>query len=102
MYQLDDRTAPISEAKTARKELRLKPSVQARIAAAAASVGVSETDFVTAAAYDRALEVERLQFHTTLPQAQFDALAAALKGEGRRSEGLAELARATKGILADG
>ena len=102
MYWMQDDTAGLAEPKSARKELRMKPSVAERIDAAAQAVGMSVTEFVTAAAYDRAREVERSQIVTTLPEAQFTAFATAARAPGRRIPGLAEAAEQTAGLLKDG
>ena len=94
-------TARAQERKSARKELRMKPSDDARIRAAAASVGLSEADFMTQAALLHAADIERRSFHSILPAHQFAAFQEAVTSPGRASSGLTAAAKDVDGILKD-
>ena len=89
MIQLQEYIVPQAEAKTARKELKLQPSVLSVIQEAARYVGMDSSTFITTAAYTRAKEIELAQFTTLLPQDQFAAFAAAVDREGKANDVLA-------------
>lgn len=91
MTQIDDATDAGPEAKSLRKDLRLKPSVMAAIERAALAVGMDTSSFITSAAYREALAIEAAQHRTTLPQEAFEAFAAAVARPGERREPLAAL-----------
>ena len=78
MLDLSDVTALIDEPKSARMEQRTKPHVKAQIQLAAALLGVDETTFVTASAYERARAAIADHQRTVLYERDRDALLAAL------------------------
>lgn len=102
MLHYADLTANVAEKKSVRKEQRVKPSVSAAIARAAAAVGMDESVFIVSAAYEKAVAIEASQFSTTLNPEFFDAFAKAVNTPGKRVEGLAKAAADTQGILRDG
>ena len=53
MFQIDHPSAP-SERRSARKELRMRPSDEAKIRRAASAMGLSDTDFIVEAAMAKA------------------------------------------------
>ena len=73
-----DTTAVVDEPRSARMEQRTKPHVKAQIQLAAALLGVDETTFVTAAAYDRAREAIADHQRTALFERDREELLAAL------------------------
>jgi uncharacterized protein (DUF1778 family) len=79
------------ERRTERMEQRVRPTVKRIIEAAAAASGQDRSDFVTTAAYERAVAVLEDRLATRLPAERFAAFAAALDGPGRPSERLVEL-----------
>ena len=89
MIQLQEYIVPHAEAKTARKELKLQPSVLCVIQAAARYVGMDASTFIATAAYTRAKEIELAQFTTALSQDHFVAFAAAVDREGKANDVLA-------------
>lgn len=86
-----DHTVAIDEMKTYRKELKMKPTVAATIRRAAASVGMDMSTFMASSAFQAAHEIERAQHQTLLPEAVFEAFAAAVDRPGRRTEALGRL-----------
>ena len=102
MIQLRECTAPQAEAKTARKELKLQPSVLSTIQAAASYVGMDSSTFITTAAYSRAKEIELAQFTASLPQNQFAAFAAAVDREGKANDVLAGSIAKSRALFVDG
>ena len=91
-----------NEKKSARKELRMRPSDAERIRQAAASQGLSETDFITRAALMQAAETNAQHTVSFLAPEDFTALQAALDAPARNIAGLATAAKATRGLLQDG
>jgi uncharacterized protein (DUF1778 family) len=89
MIQLREYIVPHAEAKTARKELKLQPSVLRAIQAAARYVGMDASTFIATAAYTQAKEIELSQFTTALSHDQFVAFAAAVDREGKANDVLA-------------
>ena len=102
MIQAQDYTAHVSERKTARKELKLQPSVDAQIKRAASMVGMNPSTFIVSAAYEKAQIVEQSQHSTVLDQAHFDKFAAAVNVKGKRNEALAALMKKSREMLVDG
>jgi len=100
MFQIDHPSAP-SERRSARKELRMRPSDEAKIRRAASAMGLSDTDFIVEAAMAKAAEIERRTRVTALPLEQFRAFEAALGGGGANVEGLRAAAAKTRGVLND-
>lgn len=86
-----DHTVSIDEMKTYRKELKMKPTVAAAIKRAAASVGMDMSTFMASSAFQAAHEIERVQHQTLLPEATFDAFAAAVDRPARRNPALGQL-----------
>ena len=91
MISAIDHTVSIDEMKTYRKELKMKPTVAAAIKRAAASVGMDMSTFMASSAFQAAHEIERAQHQTLLPEAVFDAFAAAVDHPGRRNQALGRL-----------
>ena len=91
MISAIDHTVSIDEMKTYRKELKMKPSVAAAIKRAAASVGMDMSTFMASSAFQAAHDIERAQYQTLLPEAAFDAFAAAVDRPGRRNHALGQL-----------
>lgn len=91
MISAIDHTVSIDETKTYRKELKMKPTVAAAIKRAAASVGMDMSTFMASSAFQAAHEIERAQHQTLLPDAAFDAFAAAVDRPGRRNPALGRL-----------
>lgn len=91
MISAIDHTVSIDEMKTYRKELKMKPTVAAAIKRAAASVGMDMSTFMASSAFQAAHEIERAQHQTLLPDAAFDAFAAAVDRPGRRNQALGQL-----------
>lgn len=85
----------------ARKEIRMHRADEKRIRAAAAATGLQEADFIRQAALLRAQEVEQRLSLSILPVKAFDAFKAAVEAPGRVVPGLARVARASEGLLAD-
>lgn len=102
MIQVQDFTAHVSERKTARKELKLKPTVDAQIKRAASMVGMDVSTFISSAAYKKAQDVEQSQFVTVLDEARFDAFAAAVDAKGKRNGALSEVLQKSREMLVDG
>lgn len=102
MIQFNDTTASSTETKSARKELRMKPGVAAKIKDVALMVGMDESTFITSAAYQKAQEIEQSQFSSVLPQDQFDAFSAAVATKGERNEALAGLMKQSRDTFVDG
>ncbi|MCR9137630.1 MAG: DUF1778 domain-containing protein [Alphaproteobacteria bacterium] len=102
MIQYSDATALVAETKSTRKELRMKPTVAAKIRDMAAMVGMDESTFITSAAFQKAQEVEKEQFVTTLDESQFDAFAEAAVAPGERNDALSEVIRHSHDLLVDG
>ena len=100
MFQIDHTPSP-SERRSARKELRMRPSDEAKIRRAASAMGLSDTDFIVEAAMAKAAEVERRALSTTLPLDQFRAFQAAIATGGANLEGLRAAASKTRGVLND-
>ena len=78
MIDLSDITALIDEPKSARMAQRTKPHVKAQIQLAAALLGVDETTFVTASAYEHARVAIADHQRTVLYERDHNALLAAL------------------------
>ena len=97
-----DSTATAHERKSARRELRMRPSDDARIRAAAAAVGLSDADFMTQAALLYAAEIEQRTTRSVLSIERFDAFRQAVEAPGRVIPGLAAALRDSAGILKDG
>jgi uncharacterized protein (DUF1778 family) len=102
MIQVQDYTAHVSERKTTRKELKLKPSVDEKIKWAAQMVGMDASTFIASAAYEKAQDVEKSQFVTVLKQTQFDAFAKAVDTKGKRNEALSEVIKKSREMFVDG
>lgn len=102
MTQNDYGTDAGSEAKSLRKDLRLKPSVMAAIERAALAVGMDTSSFITSAAYREALAIEAAQHNTTIPQEAFEAFAAAVAYPGERRDSLAALLAVRDTYRSDG
>lgn len=90
MLNYRDTTAAIDEPRSARMEQRTKPHVKAQIQLAASLLGVDETTFVTAAAYDRAREAIKDQQRTVLYDRDRELLLATLDAPPRPTDGLRE------------
>ena len=88
MLNHQDTTAVVDEPRSARMEQRTKPHVKAQIQLAAALLGVDETTFVTAAAYDRVREAIADHQRTTLFDSDRKALLAALDAPPRPTDAL--------------
>jgi len=101
MIQMHEYTAPQAEAKTARKELKVQPTVLAVIKRAAQCVGMDPSTFITTAALDRAKEIELAQFSTSLPEEQFAAFAAAVDGDGKANDVLADSIAKSRTLFVD-
>ena len=101
MHHYRDATAGVVEKKSVRKEQRVKPSISAAISRAAASIGMDESAFIVSAAYEKAVEIEKSQFSTSLDPEYFQRFAKAINAPGKRIEGLVEAAKKTHGILRD-
>lgn len=101
MIQMHEYIAPQAEAKTARKELKVQPTVLATIKRAAQSVGMDPSTFITTAAFDRAKEIELAQFSTSLPEVQFAAFVAAVDGEGKANDVLANSIAKSRTLFVD-
>lgn len=97
-----DTNDAIPEAKSLRKDLRLKPSVMVAIERAALAVGMDTSTFITSAAYREALAVEAAQHRTVLPQEAFDAFAEAVNRPGERLDSLDSLLKARQSLQSDG
>lgn len=91
--------AVTQERKTARKEFRIRPSDDERLKRAAASVGLSESDFITEAAMIRVVEIERRSLVTMLPEDAFARFQHAIQAEGKVVPGLAKAAKRAEGLL---
>lgn len=89
------------ERMTARKEVRMRPSDEQRIKAAAATVGLNEADFIRQAALQQVCEVERRSTMSVLPADTFEAFKNAVYARGKVVPGLAEAAAQSEGILRD-
>lgn len=89
------------ERMSARKEVRMRPSDEKRIKAAAAAVGLSEADFIRQAALKQAEEFERRSAMSLLPAEAFEAFKSAVSAEGRVRPGLASAAAQAEGLLRD-
>lgn len=89
------------ERMTARKEVRMRPSDEQRIKAAAATVGLNEADFIRQAALQQVGEVERRSTMSVLPIEAFEAFRNAVSAPGKAIPGLAEAAAQSEGILKD-
>ncbi len=94
-------TVDIDERMTARKEVRMRPSDEARIKAAAATVGLSEADFIRQAALQQVSELERRSSMSVLPPDAFEAFKSAVSKPGKSISGLAKAAAQSEGILKD-
>lgn len=89
------------ERMTARKEVRMRPSDESRIKAAAATVGLNEADFIRQAALQQVDEVERRSRMSVLPVEAFEAFKSAVSLPGKFIPGLAKAAAQAEGILKD-
>ena len=89
------------ERMTARKEVRMRPSDENRIKAAAAAVGLNEADFIRQAALQQVSEVERRSTMSVLPVDAFEAFKSAVSRPGKVVPGLAKAAAQAEGILKD-
>ncbi|ACJ00356.1 MULTISPECIES: DUF1778 domain-containing protein [Rhodospirillales] len=87
----DTLAAAADERRSDRMEQRVRPSVKRTIEAAALLAGQDTSDFVTKAAFDRALAELETRFSTRLPIQQFEALAAALDTPPSPSSALRDL-----------
>jgi uncharacterized protein (DUF1778 family) len=101
MIQMNEYIAPKAEAKTDRKDLKVQPSVLAIIKRAAQHVGMDSSTFITTAAFDKAKEIELAQFSTSLPEAQFAAFAAAVDGDGKANDALANSIAKSRTLFVD-
>ncbi|MTH80326.1 DUF1778 domain-containing protein [Paracoccus aestuariivivens] len=101
MIQMHDCTAALFEKKTQRKEIRLKPTVEKTIQRVARLIGMDESTFIASAAYRAAQDIEASQFVTVLPQAQFDAFAAAVDVPAKENEALTKLLLKSQSVLVD-
>jgi uncharacterized protein (DUF1778 family) len=90
-----------SERMTTRKEVRMRPSDEQRIKAAAATVGLNEADFIRQAALRQVSEVERRSTMSVLPSDAFAAFRKAVSAPGKVVPGLAEAVAQSEGILKD-
>jgi uncharacterized protein (DUF1778 family) len=81
----------VRERRTERMEQRVRPSTKRLIEAAAIAVGQDQSDFVTGAAYERALSVLEGRMVTRLPIEEMAEFAAALDRAKPPNEQLAEL-----------
>lgn len=99
MLNYTDATADVAEKKSVRKEQRVKPSISAAISQAAASVGMDESAFIVSAAYEKAIEIKKSQFSTSLDPEYFQRFAKAINAPGKRIEGLVEAEKKTRRIL---
>lgn len=79
------------ERRSERMEQRVRPSVKQVIEAAATTLGQDQSDFITTAAYERALAVLEDRLATRLPTERFAAFAAALDRPARPNPQLVEL-----------
>lgn len=79
------------ERRSERMEQRVRPTVKQIIEAAATTVGQDQSDFVTTAAYERALAVLKDRLATRLPMERLAAFAAALDRPAKPSRQLVEL-----------
>lgn len=102
MIPMQRYTSPRPEAKTARKELKLQPSVLELIKTAARNVGMDPSTFIATAAFERAQEIERSRQMTLLPDAQFKAFADAVEREGRNNAALSESIARGRALFGDG
>lgn len=100
MFAMDNAT-DTDERMTARKEVRMRPSDESRIKAAAAAVGLNEADFIRQAALQKVHEVERSSMMSVLPVEAFEAFRSAVSGHGKVIPGLAKAADQAEGILKD-
>jgi len=89
------------ERMTARKEVRMRPSDEIRIKAAAATIGLNEADFIRQAALQQVGEVERRSAMSVLPVEAFEAFRNAVSKPGKVIPGLAKAAAQAEGILKD-
>ena len=89
------------ERMSARKEVRMRPSDETRIKAAALTVGLNEADFIRQAALQHVSEVERRSTMSVLPLDAFEAFKKAVAAPGNFIPGLAEVADQSEGILKD-
>jgi uncharacterized protein (DUF1778 family) len=89
------------ERMTARKEVRMRPSDEKRIRAAAATVGLAEADFIRQAALRHVNDVERRSTMSILPDDIFEAFKHAVAAPGKVVPGLAKAAARSEGILKD-
>ena len=101
MISAIDHTVGIDETKSYRKELKMKPTVAAAIKRVAASVGMDMSTFMASTAFQAAAEIERAQHQSFLPEAAFDAFAAAVDRPGRRSEALGRLFQKREELIKD-
>ena len=93
MIPCHDATRALDEPKSARMEQRTKPHVKAAIQKAAALMGIDETAFVTAAAYERALEAIAAHEKTVLSAQDRNVFLAALEAPAAATEALREAIR---------
>ena len=100
MFALET-VAPTPGKMEARKEVRMHRADEVLIKAATAATGLQEADFIRQAALLRAREVEQRMSLSVLPAEAFDAFQAAVAAPGKFVPGLAEAAKATKGLLKD-
>ena len=101
MIQFKDFTAPVSEKKSRRKELCMKPSVAEKIKRAAGMTGMDESTFIASAAYQKAHEVERSHLTTVLDEAHFVAFATAIDAVGKRNAVLAAAIEKSRTMFRD-
>ena len=102
MIPMQHYTPPQAEAKTARKELKLQPSVLEAIKTAARSVGMDPSTFIATAAFERAQEIARAQHMTVLPEEQFRAFAEAVDRDGQHTAALRASIAKSRALFADG
>lgn len=86
-----DTTAIARERRTERMEQRVRPTVKQLIEAAAMALGQDQSDFITAAAYERALAVLEGRLATRLPTDRLAAFADALDRVSAPNDRLTEL-----------
>ena len=101
MIPVADSTAGIHEPKSFRKDLRLKPSVMKAIEAAARSVGMDTSTFITSVAYREAQAIETAYHQSVLTDQAFDRFAKAVDKPGVANDALGQLFERRSELLRD-
>ncbi len=96
-----DSTAGIHEPKSFRKDLRFKPSVMEAIEAAARSIGMDTSTFITSVAYREAQAIESATHQSVLADHAFDRFAAAVDKPVVANDALAQLFKRRSELLRD-